>query len=159
MRAIVLLSAFLLAACVSDGTSLQPGISDAAAVRAAMGQPAEVLKTVQGGEVWFYPRGRVGRQTFRAELAPDGRLQDVEQVLHEWNFDRVIAGKTTREELRRLLGPPEMEWLAMNGWETIWDYHYTWAGQPWVVHFGIDQKGVVTGQHRRSEINDPGNRL
>ena len=159
MRTSAFLVAVFLAGCVSNGTNLQPGVADAAAVRAEMGRPAEVLKTVQGGELWFYPRGRVGRETYRVELAPDGKLQDVEQVLHEWNFDRVVAGKTTREELRRLLGPPELEWLSMNGWETIWDYHYWWASQQWVVHFGIDQKGVVTGQHRRSDVNDPGNRL
>lgn len=159
MRSPALLLSLLLAGCATDGNHLKPGVHDAAAVRAEMGQPAEVLKAPHGGEVWFYPRGRVGRETFRAELAPDGKLLNVEQVLYEKNFDRIIDGKTTREELRLLLGPPNHEWLSMNGWETIWDYRYWWVGQQWVVHFGIDQKGVVTGQHRRSEINDPTNRL
>lgn len=159
MRLLAALLVVFLAGCVSDGTKLQPGVADAAAVRADMGAPAEVLKAVHGGEIWFYPRGRVGRQTFRVEFAPDGKLLNIDQVLYEKSFDRIIDGKTTREELRRLLGPPWQEWLSMNGWETIWDYHYWWAGQQWVVHFGLDQKGVVTGQHRRSEINDPSNRL
>jgi len=159
MRTFRLLILLLAAGCVSDGRGLRPGVHDAPAVRAEMGAPAEVLKAPHGGEVWFYPRGRVGRQTWRAEIGPDGRLRGIEQVLYEKNFDRIIDGKTTREELRLMLGPPNAEWLAMNGWETIWDYHYWWVSQQWVVHFGIDQKGVVTGQHRRSELNDPSNRL
>ena len=159
MRLLLVLVVALLAGCVSDGRNLQPGVHDAPAVRAEMGAPAEVLKAQHGGEIWFYPRGRVGRQTFRVEFAPDGKLLNIDQVLYEKNFDRILDGKTTREELRQLLGPPYQEWLSMNGWETIWDYHYWWAGQQWVVHFGLDQKGVVTGQHRRSEINDPSNRL
>jgi len=159
MRTFRLLILLLAAGCVSDGRGLQPGVHDAPAVRAEMGAPGEVLKAPQGGEVWFYPRGRVARQTWRAEIGPDGRLRGIEQVLYEKNFDRIIDGKTTREELRLMLGPPNAEWLAMNGWETIWDYHYWWVSQQWVVHFGIDQKGVVTGQHRRSELNDPSNRL
>jgi len=159
MRAFAFLFVLSLAGCVSDGNRLQPGVHDAPAVRAEMGAPAEVLKAPHGGEIWFYPRGRVGRQTFRVELGPDGKLRDVEQVLYEKNFDRIIDGKTTREELRRMLGPPNDEWLAMNGWETIWDYRYWWVHQPWVLHVGIDQKGVVTSQFRRSEVNDPGERI
>jgi hypothetical protein len=159
MRILPVVLIALLAGCAVDGAKLRPGVSDAAAVRADMGAPGEVLKAVHGGEIWFYPRGRIGRQTFRAEFAPDGKLLKVEQVLYEQNFDRIIAGKTTRDELRRLLGPPNVEWLAMNGWETNWEYRYRWAQQEWVVTFGIDQKGVVTGQHRRSEVNDSTNRL
>lgn len=150
----VVLAASVLG-CVSDGRGLQPGVHDAAAVRAEMGAPAEVLKAQHGGELWFYPRGRVARQTFRVEFAPDGKLLDIDQVLYERNFDRIIDGKTTREDVRRMLGPPEFEWLAMNGWETNWEYRYLWAQQPWVLFVGLDQKGVVTGQHRRSELSDP----
>ena len=151
----LLLVVAALAACVSNGRSLRPGLHDAAAVREEMGRPAEVLKAAHGGEVWFYPRGHVARETYRAEIGPDGKLvREVEQVLHEQNFDRIIDGKTTREELRRMLGPPNAEWLAMNGWETNWEYRYWWASQPWVVYFGLDQRGMVTGQHRRSELSD-----
>lgn len=99
---------------------LQPGVHDAAAVRADMGAPAEVLKAPHGGE---------------------------------------IDGKTTREELRRLLGPPNQEWLALNGWETIWDYRYWWAQQPWILRVGIDQKGVVTSQFRGTELSDSATRF
>ena len=148
----------LLAACAT-GKNLQPGVADRPAVRAEMGAPAEVLKTAYGNEIWFYPRGRVGRETYRAEFDPAGKMVSFGQVLHEWNFDRIVAGKTTRTELREMLGPPNMEWVPMNGWETNWEYRYWWGGQQlWVVHFGIDQKGIVTGQFRHSERDAPSDR-
>lgn len=152
MKSALIVVLVVLAGCVSEGRSLRPGVDDAAAVRADMGAPSEILKAAHGGEIWFYPRGRNARVTDRAEFGPDGRLLGVEQVLYEQNFDRIIDGKTTREELRRLLGPPNGEWLALNGWETIWDYRYWWAQQPWILRVGIDQNGVVTGQFRGSEL-------
>jgi hypothetical protein len=156
----LLIALAALAGCVSNGTSLEPGRHDAAAVRAEMGAPAEILKAPHGGEVWFYPRGRVGRETYRAEIGPDGRLvRPVEQVLYEKNFDRIIDGKTTREELRLMLGPPVQEWIGVNGWEVIWDYPYKWAQMPWMLHVGIDQKGVVTSQFRRNDLNAAADRL
>jgi len=144
----------LMLGCASDGRRLRPGVDDTAAARAQMGPPAEVLRADHGGEIWFYPRGRIGRQTIRVEFAPDGKFLDADQVLYERNFDRIIGGKTTREEVRRMLGPPEFEWLAWNGWETNWEYRYLWAGQPWILFVGLDQKGMVTGQHRRPELGD-----
>lgn len=155
-----LLLAVFLAGCVSDGRNLRPGVADAAAVRADMGAPALVLPLPQGGEAWFYPRGYVGRQTFRAELGPDGKLRKVEQVLDEQHFDQVIAHKTTREELLRMLGPPTYEWRGSLSKEIIWDYAYYWyAQQPWLVRFGIDDNGIVTGQHRVSEQGGPNSRM
>jgi hypothetical protein len=156
MRIPAALLVALLAGCASDGRNLEPGVHDAKAVRAAMGAPKEILKAPEGGEIWFYPRGRVGRETLRAELGPDGKLRHVEQVLHEKSFDRIVAGKTTREELRRLLGPPDHEWLAMNGAETNWEYRYWWAQLPWVMTVGIDQQGFVTSQFRGGEYTEGG---
>ena len=160
MRAPALALLLFLAGCVSDGRSLAPRVHDAAAVRAEMGAPAEVLKAPHGGEVWFYPRGRTGRETWRAEIGPDGKLvREVEQVLDEKNFDRILDGKTTREELRLMLGPPVQEWIGVNGWEIIWDYPYRWAQMPWMLHVGIDQKGVVTSQFRRNDLNAAADRI
>ncbi len=153
-----LLAALFLASCVSDGRNLRPG-DDAAAVRADMGAPALIVPLPQGGEAWFYPRGYVGHQTFRAELGLDGKLRKVEQVLDEHVFDQVIAFKTTRDELLRMIGPPNYEWRGSLSRQIIWDYTYYWgAQQPWLVRFGIDDNGIVTGQVRVSELGGPGNR-
>ncbi|HEX4928291.1 MAG TPA: hypothetical protein VFV74_09845 [Burkholderiales bacterium] len=153
--ALSLLLALALAACASDGRSLRPG-DDAEAVRAQMGNPALVVPLPSGGEAWFYPRGRVGRQTFRAEIGPDGRLNKVEQVLDERHFDQVIADKTTREELLAMLGPPVYEMHGSLKNEDVWEYTYYWgAQQPWLVRFGISPQGIVTGQIRISEMGGP----
>lgn len=146
-----LLIVVLLAGCASDGRSLRPGVSDAAAVRADMGAPAEVLPLSQGGEAWFYPKG-LGRQTFRVELAPDGKVRAVDQVLEEPSFDRIVAGKTTRAGLRLMLGPPFYVWRIRN--ESVWEYRYLWGLQsPWTLRIGIGADDVVTGQARISELN------
>jgi hypothetical protein len=156
MRLLAVLTAVLLAGCVSDGRSLRPGVDDAAAVRADMGAPAEVLRSADGGELWFYPRGRHGRVTFRAALDPDGRLLGVDQVLTEENFARIVDGKTTAQELRRLLGPPDWEWTSrLKPEETIWDYRYWVVQEPWILRVGIDPRGIVTGTFRGSELNAP----
>ena len=154
-RGFALLLTLFLAACISDGRSLRSG-ADADAVRADMGTPALVVPLSDGGQAWFYPRGRVGRQTFRAELGPDGRLRKVEQVLDEAHFDQVIANKTTREELLRMLGPPVYEIHGSLSRTTDWEYTYYWgAAQPWLVRFGIDENGIVNGQIRISELGGP----
>ncbi|HYX65774.1 MAG TPA: hypothetical protein VE935_16270 [Burkholderiales bacterium] len=149
--------AALLAGCVSDGRSLRPG-DDASAVRADMGTPALVAPLADGGQAWFYPRGRVGRQTFRAELGPDSKLRKVEQVLDEPHFDQVIANKTTREELLRMFGPPVYEMHGSLSRTTDWEYTYYWYAHPWLVSFGIDENGIVTGQTRISENGGPNGR-
>ncbi len=146
------LLAFLPWGCASDGRHLRPGESDAAAVRKDMGSPAEVLPLPQGGEVWFYPKG-LGRQTFRVELGPDGRLRGVDQVLEERHFDAVGAGSTTREQLRLMLGPPFLTWRTASG-ETVWEYRYAWgAREPWTLRVGIGPDGVVSGQIRMQELD------
>jgi outer membrane protein assembly factor BamE (lipoprotein component of BamABCDE complex) len=150
-RLSLLLLAVFLAGCASDGRHLRPGVSDRAAVRADMGTPAEVHALPQGGEVWFYPKG-FGRATFRVELAGDGKVKSVEQVLDERTFDRIAAGKTTREELRLMLGPPFRTWRTRS--EEVWEYHYLWGGEaPWTLEVGIGPNDVVTGQARIEERN------
>lgn len=138
-----------LVACVSDGRGLQPGVADAPAVRAEMGPPAEVLKARHGGEVWFYPRGVAARETFRVELDSGGRLVGIAQVLDERVFERIVGGKTTRAEVRELIGPPQFAADFTDG--TLWEYHYRWAQEPWCFSVAFDRAGVVTGVHRRSE--------
>ena len=151
---LVLLAGIFLAGCAADGRNLRPGVSDAAAVRSDMGTPAEVLKLADGGEAWFYPRGRVGRQTYRAELGPDQRLRNVEQVLDEPHFARIVPGKSTREDVRQLLGPPEQEYRSYS--ETIWQYPYLWTPDfPHRLNVGIGADGVVTGLARLSDLDGP----
>ncbi len=145
--------AALLPGCASDGRNLQPG-TDANAVRAQMGAPKEVIQLADGGEAWFYPGGRITRQTYRAELGADGRLRKVEQVLDEQHFAQIVPGKSTGEDVRRLIGPPEQQYRGYK--ETVWQYHYRWTPDwPYRLNVGIGGDGVVTGLARLTELDGP----
>ncbi|HEX7053779.1 MAG TPA: hypothetical protein VF211_07580 [Burkholderiales bacterium] len=147
--AAVLALAALLAGCASSGANLQRGVSDEAAVRAEMGAPAETVALASGGRALFYPRGF--RDTIRVELGPDGKVRAVEHVLDERYFDRIVKGKTTREEVRAMLGPPFHVWRLGSG-EILWEYRYVWAhDEPWTLLVGIGEDGIVTGQARHQE--------
>lgn len=150
-RAFLLALGIFLAGCASNGANLRPGVSDAAAVRSDMGAPSETVRLADGGQAWFYPKG-LGRVTYRVELGPDDKVRAVEQVLDEYHFDRIQAGKTTKDELRALLGPPFTVWHLRN--ETVWEYRYLWAqNSPWTLRVGIGANDVVTGQARIEELN------
>lgn len=152
---LLLFAGIFLAGCAADGRNLRPGVSDAAAVRSDMGAPAETVKLADGGEAWFYPRGRTGRQTYRAELGADQRLRSVGPVLDEQHFAQIIAGKSTGEDVRRLIGPPVREYRGYG--ETVWEYHYFWTpDSPWMLHVGIGGDGRVTGLARLEELDGGG---
>lgn len=147
-RLFVFFLASFLTGCAASGYNLKPGISDAAAVRADMGAPTEVHALPQGGEVWFYSRQL--RQTYRVELGADGKVRTVDQVLDEYNFDRIVKGKTTADELRLMLGPPFLVRRLRS--ETVWEYRYFWGmDDPWTLYVGIGPDGIVTGQARYHE--------
>ena len=120
-------------------------------MRQDMGTPAETVALPNGGRALFYPRGF--RQTLRVELSPDGKVRAVEQVLDERNFDRIVTGKTTRDELRAMLGPPF--YVRRISKEVVWEYRYLWASdEPWTLLVGIGPDGLVTGQARHQERDD-----
>ena len=149
---LALLVPLVLAGCAANGAKLRPGVSDEAAVRQDMGAPAETVALPGGGRALFYPRGF--RNTIRVELAPDGKVRAVEQVLDERHFDRIVTGKTTREELRAMLGPPFYV-RQLSKRETVWEYRYLWASdEPWTLYVGIGPDGRVTGQARHQERDD-----
>lgn len=158
-RAAACLAVVVLAGCAAAGANLRPGVSDSAAVRADMGAPAETVRLPNGGQAWFYPQG-LGRATYRVELGADDKVRAVEQVLDERHFDRIIKDKTTRDELRAMIGPPFYVWRMGND-EVLWEYRYLWASdEPWTLFVSINPQGIVTGQARHQERDaGPGMRM
>lgn len=154
-QGIVVAAALLAAACASyDGRGLRPGVDGAREVRALMGPPDEIWQEADGGSTWSYPRGPLGRQAYMVQLGADGRLKSIRQVLNEETFARIINGKTTRDEVRRLLGRPAEERFLPRKRETVWDYRYLDLGQPYIFRIGFTEAGVVTDSVRIPEIND-----
>lgn len=113
----------VIAGCASyDGRGLQPGIATADDVRRVMGEPAQ-RHAGDGGELWAYPRGPVGLQTFMVHLDGGGRLRRIEPVLNPEGFSRVKTGMTP-DQVQRTLGPPgEVATFERKG-ETVWDYRF-----------------------------------
>lgn len=116
----------LLGACAAyDGRGLKPGADGLEAVRSVMGQPALRWQDADGTLQLAYPRGPMGFHTYMVYLAPDGKLQRIENVLDEQVFARIRPGMEMAQVLR-LLGPAQPEWRAYfpRRDELVWEWRY-----------------------------------
>jgi hypothetical protein len=124
---LALVLALWLGACAMQGPNpvslreLAPGRSTMADVEAKLGAPAEKLVEPTGEAVWFYPTAPEGRETWAARFDQSGRLVALEQRLTKENFARVVPDKSTKKEVRELLGPPWKAYRTRDGYEE-WDY-------------------------------------
>ena len=140
------LAAVLLAGCTALGLArLEPGKSTEADVRRVLGEPARAYANPDGSRQLVFPSGPQGQQTYMAFVAADGRLQRVDQVLTERQFDRISAGQSTAEEVERLVGPPWRRVDFPNKHAVAWDYVFrdTWD---YTVDFAVmvGRDGIVT---------------
>jgi hypothetical protein len=111
----------LLGGCAT-GHSLVLGQSTEADVRAQMGAPGETRVEADGDRVWEYAKGPEGFYTYMVRMGPDGRVKEVTQVLTEERLARIVPAKTTRSEVRRLLGRPSYEDVYGAGLTWSWRY-------------------------------------
>src|SRR2546430_109619 len=116
-----------LAGCANftDVTSGMP----ARQVQAKLGAPETVRKNADGSEVWEYPGGPLGRQTYMVTLGSDRAVREAHQVLSEEYFSKVHAGMS-REEVRRLLGRPRDVGFSGRSDEEVWSGRYRQPKQP-----------------------------
>jgi hypothetical protein len=121
------LSLFLLAIAASlAGCANFAAVSSgmpAQQVQAKLGTPEMVRKNPDGSEVWEYPGGPLGRQTYMVTLGSDRAVREVHQVLSEEYFSRVRAGMS-RDEVRRLLGKPAETAIYDARGEEAWSWRY-----------------------------------
>lgn len=155
-----LVAAATLAGCASyNGGSLKPGVSTAADVRALMGEPAAMHAAPAGAawaQSWEYPRGPLGRHTFMARIAADGRLVAVDQVLTVANAGRIRIGQDTREDVKRMLGRPAMIYPGRPDGE-MWDYAaYADDGRPRKIRISVsfNARGVATAAGESYDIEE-----
>jgi len=120
-RAGALLVLILAAGC-ANFSAISPGDS-APAVEARVGPPGSVWKNADGSEVWEYPLGPSGVQTFMIDIGPDRTVRAVRQVLREEYFAKVVPGMS-RDEVRRLLGRPKEVWYFPARDEEVWTWRY-----------------------------------
>lgn len=129
--------AALLGACAGART-LVPGQSVEADVRTRMGAPTDT-RTEGGDKLWEYATGPEGMTTHLVRIGADGRVKEVSQLLTEENLAKVIPGRTTRAEVRNILGRPADETTFGNGLTWSWRFKRLGISAAYmVVRFGPD---------------------
>lgn len=121
------LAAALLSACASySGTGLKPGLSTTEDVLKIMGPPAMQWKNADGSLRMSYPRGPAGPHSIMVNTSADGRLKSIGNVLEYKHFAKIVAGKTTQEEVLRILGPSIADWTTYykSRDELVWGWRY-----------------------------------
>jgi len=120
-RAAAVLAAALLPGC-ANFSAISPG-DPAQHVADRVGAPGNVWKSPDGAEVWEYPAGYYGVQTFMIAIGSDRNVREVRQVLSEEFFAKVHAGMS-RDEVHRLLGNPREIWYFPPRDEESWTWRY-----------------------------------
>ena len=121
-RAAALVALAFLAAGCANFSAISPGDS-AQDVEARVGAPGTVWKNGDGSEVWEYPRGPFGVETYMVTLGSDRAVREVRQVLSDETISKLHVGMP-RDEVRRLLGRPrDIGFSGLND-EEIWSWRY-----------------------------------
>lgn len=128
-----------------------PGVSTMADVRSRSGRPTDVRLAPGGEEIWEYATGPEGEETHVVVFDANGVVRSSAQVLTEENIKRLVPGKTTREDVRELLGRPG-DVYTFNDSET-WEWRFKsegFAPEMLVVFFGKD--GTISNVTRVKEF-------
>ncbi len=118
----LLLALVLSSAGCANFAAISPGDS-AQAVEAFAGAPATVWKNADGSEVWEYPLGPLGVETYMVTLGSDRAVREVRQVLSEEYISKLHVGMS-RDEVRRLVGRPRDIGFSDLNDEEIWSWRY-----------------------------------
>lgn len=151
LRAAAVAFALLAAGCTSFD-SLAPGMPSQK-VHAAVGAPANVWKNPDGSEVWEYPLGPMGLQTYMVSFGPDGAVRDVRQVLTEENISALRPGMS-REEVRQLIGRPGRMDYSERSNEEIWYWRYLdWRVRKMELYVQFDRPSGALKKITRFQID------
>jgi len=124
---------------------------DEAQVQARLGKPDTVRKNSDGSQVWEYPTGPAGRQTYMVKVGADRSVTDVRQVLSDPYFAQVKPGMS-REEVRQILGRPGDVWMFPARDEEVWSWRYQQVN-PMFFNVMFDRSsGTVRSTLKQEEI-------
>jgi len=117
LRLTALLLPLLLGACAGhfaaySGTGLQAGVATREDVEAVMGNAVLRWQDADGSLQLAFPRGPLGLQTYMAYFGPDGRLQQIVNVLSSPHFASIRPGEDDQQRILRRLGPPNPQWTV-----------------------------------------------
>ena len=154
-------AAVLAAGCASmSGAGLAPGKSTEAEVVAKMGRPSLALDLPGGGRALYYTRLPWDLDTHVASIGADGVLREYGPRF-TWETMRAVQPGMTKEDVRRLLGPPlEVTHLLRRNRE-VWEYpwrHAVREGRVLFVQFDDDgrvREAIERHDYKRDPENDP----
>ena len=150
-RALLAFPLAALAALLGGCAPLIKSGMDEMQVQARMGKPETVRKNTDGSQVWEYPGGPLGRQTYMVTLGSDHAVKDVRQVLVDEYFLKVIPGMS-RDEVRQLLGKPGEVSAFPARDEEVWSWRYQQQNAMF-FHVMFDRSsGTVRKTERMQEI-------
>lgn len=142
-----------VAACASfSGANLVPGKSTPAEVEATMGQPAARIKLPGGDTLWQYPRGSAARQTFTVRIGADGVVREVSQIRTIQNVGKIEIGKSTADDVRTILGPPDRITPMRNIQRDVWEYSMFQDTRAVIVYVQLDSSQRV---REVLQVDDP----
>jgi hypothetical protein len=124
-----------------------------------MGQPSRVVR-LPAGERLQYSLQPVGQYAWMVDLDANGKVLQARQVLTANDFNRIEAGKWTREDVEREFGRPA--WVdAVASWNgPIMTYRWRdLQGSDMFYWVYLDARNVVQRAHPGMEfINAPNDR-
>src|SRR5712691_4017407 len=151
-RAVLLLFPALLAAGCASFSAINPGAS-AQQGETLVGAPASVWKNADGSEVWEYPRGPFGVETYMVTLGSDRAVREVRQVLSDETISKLHVGMS-RDEARRLLGRPRDIGFSDFNDEEIWSWRYReWGVRNMELYVQFDRRTRALKKIARFQVD------
>ena len=149
-RALLLTLAAALSAWGCALSPVTPGM-DEAQVQARLGKPDTVRKNSDGSQVWEYPTGPAGRQTYMVKVGADRSVTEVQQVLSDPFFAQVKPGMS-REEVRQILGRPGEVSMFPARDEEVWTWRYQQVNPMFFNVMFDHSSGTVRSTLKQEEI-------
>lgn len=139
---LVLAASALGFGCASPAwQSVAPGASEAE-VQARLGTPGEVYRLPDGSRRWLYPGP--GETKWAAQIAPDGHVVSISQILSSEEFGKARIGEWTMQDVLVHFGKPAeiAEFPLMQ--RKVWSYRFAQDSVSYAtMHFYFDPDGVL----------------
>lgn len=130
---------FLIAAGVRAADAPEPTVAD---VVRREGQPSSVWFDATGREVWEYGANPYRFTGLRFVFDDQGRLVYREQTREARDISRIEARRSTRREVREILGEP-LRLYTIRG-EIHWEWPVFWVARiPHRLVIQFDDRGIV----------------
>jgi hypothetical protein len=133
--------AAIAAGCASP-TALPANSTPQSAV-AALGQPTAQYPLPTGGQRLQYSQAPAGQHVWNADFDASGKLLGVDDGLRYGNFEKLVMGKSTRDEVLFMFGQPGRIEYVYSFTGPIWTYRFNDMNNPRLVSIHIDPAGVV----------------